>query len=132
MLVREILGQLSLGAQLLENATKEGLFDCDLGITGAQWAIAETGTLVLESKSERHRLVSLVPLMHVAIIDANCIRETLSEVLQLLTANGTSELSRTVTFITGPSRTSDIELNLAIGVHGPAELHIIVIEGETQ
>src|SRR5215468_5222728 len=86
-LARQLLSYVTLDVPLIENATKEELFDCDLGITGAQWAIAETGTLVLESKSERHRLVSLVPAMHVAIIYANCIRETLSEILQLLSAN---------------------------------------------
>ena len=50
------------------------LFECDGGITSAQWAIAETGTLVLESKGERHRLVSLVPPVHIAVVEAGRIR----------------------------------------------------------
>ena len=100
------------------------IFSFDVGISTAQAAIAETGTLVLDSASERHRLVSLVPPVHIAIISASKIRETLGEVLALLRSAG--EISPTVTFITGPSRTADIELTLAIGVHGPQQLYVIV------
>jgi len=117
-------------AEVLSNAEPEALFNCDGGITSAQWGIAETGTLVLETKSERHRLVSLVPAMHIAILAGDRIFGTMSEALAAVSTAG--ELSRTVTFITGPSRTSDIELTLAIGVHGPARLHVIVIEDVKQ
>jgi L-lactate dehydrogenase complex protein LldG len=54
----------------------------------------------------------------------------LAEALEEINKKGRDELSRAVTFITGPSRTSDIELTLAIGVHGPAEVYVIIIEGE--
>lgn len=112
--------------QFLEKASTEVLFDCDLGITSAQWAIAETGTLVLESDRENSRLTSLVPTVHLCILKASRIRQTLGEILDLTQP----ELSRTMTFITGASRTSDIELTLAIGVHGPKELHVVVIEDQ--
>jgi len=69
-----------------------------------------------------------VPPIHIAIIEASRIRQTMAEVLRAINEDGRDSLSRTVTFITGPSRTSDIELTLAIGVHGPAELHVIVID----
>lgn len=101
------------------------LFGYDVGVSTAQAAIAETGTLVLESESERHRLVSLVPPVHIAIIEASRIVLTLGEALAAVHRAG-FELSPTVTFITGPSRTADIELTLAIGVHGPQELYVIV------
>lgn len=114
------------GSKLLKNASVEQLFECGLGITSAQWAIAETGTLVLESDRERHRLTSLVPAAHVCVVKASSIRQTLGEVLALTSR----DLSRTVTFITGASRTSDIELTLAIGVHGPGELYVILVENE--
>src|SRR5437764_71495 len=81
--------------------------------------------------SIRKHLASLVPPVHVAILEAGRIRQTMSEVLELIT-NSEVGLSRTVTFITGPSRTSDIELTLAIGVHGPGELHVIVIDEPVQ
>jgi len=100
------------------------VFNFDVGITTAQAAIAETGTLVLDSAHERHRLVSLVPPVHITILDASRIVETLGEALTLLRKD--NEISPAVTFITGPSRTADIELTLAIGVHGPRELYVIV------
>jgi L-lactate utilization protein LutC len=105
------------------------LFELDVGITKAQAAIAETGTLVLDSSLERNRLVSLIPPAHIAILDASRIYATLSETLAALQTNG--ELSPAITFITGPSRTADIELTLTIGVHGPQELYVIVNEGQT-
>jgi L-lactate dehydrogenase complex protein LldG len=126
-LVQRVVRRVEADAEFLENVVPPALFDCDIGITSAQWAIAETGTLVLESDEERHRLASLVPRVHIAIIEADQIRHTLGEVLEILSKKGRDRLSRTVTFITGPSRTSDIELTLAIGVHGPAELYVIVL-----
>lgn len=125
-----VMNVAALPSEILENAAAEDLFDCDLGVTGAQWGVAETGTLVLESDAERHRLASLVPTAHVALVEAGQVRQTLGEVLQAINERGESGLSRAITFITGPSRTSDIELTLAIGVHGPAELYVVVIGGE--
>jgi L-lactate dehydrogenase complex protein LldG len=127
-LVGRVLEPLEAEVELMSGKTKSELFKCDLGVTSAQWAIAETGTLVLESDLERNRLASLVPPVHIAIMEAARIRQTLGEVLGAIDEKG-QNLSRTITFITGPSRTSDIELTLAIGVHGPAELYVIIIEG---
>jgi L-lactate dehydrogenase complex protein LldG len=125
-LVKKICGFLKISAEFIENAPAEILFESDLGVTGAQWAIAETGTLVLETESERHRLTSLVPPVHVCILEARNIRQTLGEILAILQ----TRLSRAITFVTGASRTSDIELTLAIGVHGPGALHVILIDKE--
>jgi len=102
------------------------IFRFDVGVSTVQAAIAETGTLVLDSTRERHRLVSLVPPVHIAIVRASQIYRTLGEVLSLIRKE--KEISPAVTFITGPSRTADIELTLAIGVHGPQELHVIIDE----
>jgi L-lactate dehydrogenase complex protein LldG len=127
-LVRRVLARMNSGAQVSENVSAAELFDYDLGVTGAQWGVAETGTLVLESDEERHRLASLVPPAHVALVAAASVRQTLAEVLETVGARGRDGMSRTITFITGPSRTSDIELTLAIGVHGPGELHVVIVE----
>ena len=104
------------------------IFRFDVGISTAQAAIAETGTLVLDSSYERHRLVSLVPPVHIAIINASSICATLSDALTLL--QNEQEISPAITFITGPSRTGDIELVLTIGVHGPQHLYVIVNESK--
>jgi L-lactate dehydrogenase complex protein LldG len=103
------------------------IFQFDVGISTAQAAIAETGTLVLDSARERHRFVSLVPPVHIAIIDAGSIFQTLGDALAFI--HHDNSINPAVTFITGPSRTADIELTLAIGVHGPQELYVIINEG---
>jgi len=102
------------------------LFSYDVGITTAQAGIAETGTLVLEAEKERHRLVSLLPPVHIALIRSSDIYLTIGDALQGL--GGEEQMSRAITFITGPSRTADIELTLTVGVHGPKELYVIVLE----
>ena len=102
------------------------IFNFDVGITSAQAGIAETGTLVLDSSCERNRLVSVVPPVHIAILPASRIYATLNEVLAMLQSG--KDLSPAITFITGPSRTADIELTLTVGVHGPRELYVIIDE----
>jgi L-lactate utilization protein LutC len=127
-LLERLMARIEVGIErvTVDPAVAE-LFGYDVGISTAQRAIAETGTLMLDSESERHRLVSLVPPVHIAIVDAANICLTLGEVLAAAGQGG--ELSPTITFITGPSRTADIELTLAIGVHGPQELYVIISEG---
>jgi L-lactate dehydrogenase complex protein LldG len=119
------LSRLLPAAEIAPNSSD--IFKFDVGVSTAQAAIAETGTLVLDSARERHRVVSLVPPVHIAIIDASTIFQTLGQALAFIHRNG--DISPAVTFITGPSRTADIELTLAIGVHGPQELYVIINEG---
>ena len=107
----------------LERLSRDELFACDAGVTTAQWGIADTGTLVLESARERSRLLSLVPPIHVAVLSVRCICESLGDALARL-----SVASHAITFITGPSRTSDIELTLVVGVHGPQTVHVLLME----
>jgi L-lactate dehydrogenase complex protein LldG len=121
-LVHRIVNAADIDA--IQDASRDELFASDVGITSAQWAIAETGTLVLESGTEQHRLVSLVPPVHVCVVNASSIRQSMGEILELVDPDA----NPAITFVTGASRTSDIELTLAIGVHGPSELHVIVIK----
>lgn len=88
------------------------LFGYDAGVTTVQAAIAEAGTLMLEAKRERHRLVSLVPPAHVAIVEAARVCRTPGEALAAVSRGGFVRLSPAMTFITGPSRTADLELTL--------------------
>jgi len=112
------------GHEIAVTPSASDLFQFDVGITSAQAAIAETGTLVLEQARERNRLVSLLPPVHIAIVNAGDICATMSEAITR--ARKESDTSSAITFITGPSRTADIELTLTIGVHGPKELYVIV------
>lgn len=105
----------------------------DLGVTGADLAIAETGTLVLVSGAGRPRSTSLLPPTHVAVFDRTVLVESLEQVGIVLEAWHEEEQPAwrggAIHFITGPSRTADIELTLTRGVHGPREVHAIFVDG---
>ena len=104
----------------------------EIGVTGVDWALAETGTLVLVSGRGRPRSTSLLPATHVAVFDRGSLLESLEQVgamLEALHADPSRTMSGAViNFITGPSRTADIELTLTRGVHGPKEVHAVFVE----
>lgn len=107
------------------------LAQADLGLSGVDYVIAETGTVVLAASPGQMRGVSLLPPVHVAVARAEQICATLGDVLQRLqTAEAPlqQQLTSCLAFITGPSRTGDIELKLTVGVHGPGELHLILLD----
>ena len=99
-------------------------------LTCAQWGIAETGTLVLNSHSEDVRIATMLAEIHVAILPAEKIRPDAESLVHELSAVLESDTPSYTAFITGASRTSDIERVLTIGVHGPRELHILIIRDE--
>ena len=98
----------------------------ELGVTGADWGIALSGTLVINSSPQRGRAVSLLPPRHLTFIEASKLRDNLFEVLEELTSLGIPPSA--IEMISGPSRTSDIEMDLSIGVHGPIEVYVVVID----
>ena len=122
-LLQSVGKSLVLVTDRVERLSRDELFACDAGVTTAQWGIADTGTLVLESARERSRLLSLVPPIHVALLSTRCICDSLSDALGRV-----SVANHAITFITGPSRTSDIELTLVVGVHGPQTVHVLLME----
>jgi L-lactate dehydrogenase complex protein LldF len=95
------------------------------GITGAQAAVAETGTLVLSASADRPLSTSLLPEIHIAILQPGDIYKDLPQILALPVVQ---EASSTV-LISGPSRTADIEMTLTIGVHGPREVYVFCPSG---
>ena len=105
----------------------------DLGLTGVDLAVAETGTLILMSGVGRPRSTSLLPPYHVAVFDRTALVESLHQVGVFLEAwhgdGAPPGTGAVINFITGPSRTADIELTLTRGVHGPREVHAIFVEG---
>ena len=112
---------------------RELIAHADLGVTGADLAIAETGTLVLRAAAGRPRSTSLLPPCHVAVFDRAALVETLEQVGIVLEAWHDGPVPDTrgavINFITGPSRTADIELTLTRGVHGPKEVHAVFVDG---
>jgi L-lactate dehydrogenase complex protein LldG len=108
-----------LGVDLVSpNADKHEMALCDLGITTADFLLPETGTLVLKSSAEQPRAVSLLPRIHLAIVQPERLRPDLHQVF--IEAKNSNYL----VFITGPSRTADIELTVTLGVHGPKNLYV--------
>jgi L-lactate dehydrogenase complex protein LldG len=105
--------------------------DAELGLSGVDDVIAETGTLVLMARAGQMRSVSLLPPLHVAVARTSQVIATLADYLLLAQAGGADPqqyLTSCVSFVTGPSRTGDIELKLTVGVHGPGELHLVLLD----
>ncbi len=117
--IAEMLAELDVEI-IPPNADKRALAECDLGVTGADAALPETGTLVLRASAEHPQLVSLLPRVHLAIVHPSARRDDLHQVLDDVKGD------LRVHFVTGPSRTADIEKTLTIGVHGPKALYVWV------
>jgi L-lactate dehydrogenase complex protein LldG len=97
----------------------------DAGVTSAAYGLADTGSLVMFSTGEEARMISLLPPVHIAVVPKERILTGLDELFLLHPQPG--EASSSMVLITGPSRTADIEQILIRGVHGPGELHVIVV-----
>ncbi|SKA95010.1 L-lactate dehydrogenase complex protein LldG [Paucidesulfovibrio gracilis DSM 16080] len=111
----------------IQSGMRKHLAGIDIGFTVCQGGIAETGTLLLDSNDEEVRLATMVAEHHVAVLPKSAIKGDSYDMEQALTdrlGNGPSYTA----MITGPSRTADIERVLALGVHGPLELHILLLE----
>jgi L-lactate dehydrogenase complex protein LldG len=112
----------SLGVEVVPpDAEKDALAECDLGVTGVDFALPETGTLGLLSSAEQPRAVSLLPRVHLAVMTPGALRADLHQVF------AEAKNHHYLILITGPSRTSDIELTLTLGVHGPKALYLWVV-----
>jgi L-lactate dehydrogenase complex protein LldG len=98
-----------------------------IGITGAFCAIAETGTLMLLSGATTPATTSLLPETHIAILPLGRIAATMEDAWGLLRAEG-RPMPRAVNFVSGPSRTADIEQTVTLGAHGPYRVHIIIVD----
>jgi L-lactate dehydrogenase complex protein LldG len=110
-------------------ALRETIALTPLGLTGVDLALAETGTMILRSGPGRPRSTSLLPATHVAVFDRTVLVESLAQVSVFLEAWHTEDAAGAViNFITGPSRTADIELTLTRGVHGPKDVHAIFVD----
>lgn len=106
-------------------AFKEQLFGIDAAVTSTLGGIAETGALILWPDEKEPRLMSLVPPIHIAILRADKIHTTFSEAMQA--EDWAKNMPTNVLLISGPSKTADIELTLAFGVHGPKELIVLIL-----
>jgi L-lactate dehydrogenase complex protein LldG len=111
--------------------SKTAAFAADIGITGVDYAIAETGTVVLHPRSGLSRLVSLAPPTHIAVLRPAEILDSLDELFALeRNDHMTRKLAGSMNLISGPSKTADIEGTTVTGIHGPLEVHLIILEND--
>lgn len=116
------------GLQLLAPPFRMHANEIHTSLTPVDWGIAETGTLVLDSTSEDVRIATTLAETHIAILPASKIKPDTAAIENELNTVLKTAAAFYTAFITGASRTADIERVLAIGVHGPQELHILVLE----
>lgn len=119
-------------------AIRSRLAESGMGITGADYAIAETGSVIVLPKRGLSRLVSVVPPVHVAIVRPSEVIGTLDDLFALRRlefyrrgdGRDGGDMGSYLNFISGPSRTADIEQTIVVGVHGPREVHLVLLERE--
>lgn len=115
------------GISVVDSGMRKHVAGIDIGFTIMDAGIAETGTLVLDSSREDVRLATMLCEFHVAVLRTSTLKATANDVAQWMETR-MHDAPNFTAFITGPSRTADIERVLALGVHGPLELHILVWE----
>ncbi|MCG7899009.1 MAG: lactate utilization protein [Candidatus Thiodiazotropha weberae] len=111
--------------QPIESWKPELFSQIDAAITGSRCGIAETGTLVLMPDRDEPRLMSLVPPVHIALLDATKLYQSFAEVIEK--EQWADGLPTNVLLISGPSKTADIEQTLAYGIHGPKQLITLLL-----
>ena len=104
------------------------MIEAGIGLTGVDYAIAETGSCVIVARQGASRLVSLLPPVHVAVVELGQVLPSLDELFALLRERfGAGDAESYMNIITGPSRSADIEYQLVTGVHGPGEVHMVIV-----
>ncbi len=124
----DFAGQLRKAGVNLLTVDRAQAANASAGVTSACFAIADTGTLVLESTPEDVRLASTLPTRHFVLLDKSKIIADGLAAVEPLRKMHQLQPRNYIAYITGPSRTADIERVLTIGVHGPKELYVLLIE----
>lgn len=107
---------------------RKEVFQADLGITGVDWFITESGTVVLKPRQGVSRLLSLAPPRHIAVLEKGSVLPSLDELFALERADQLHGVSTaSMNLISGPSRTGDIEGTVVTGIHGPYEVHLVML-----
>ena len=118
----------NVASQLSERLVKTDLANCDVSITGCEYLVARTGSIVMSSAQLSGRTTSVYAPIHICIAYTNQLVYDLKDALQAAKEKYGSKLPSLITFATGPSRTADIEKTLVVGVHGPKEVYVFLVE----
>ena len=119
------------GARVVSRELREAAPAALIGVSSADLALADTGTVVIESSNEDLRLATTLPEHHVILLDPRKIFADTKQAYSIIRQLHQYSRHNFLAFITGPSRTADIERVLTIGVHGPREVHILLLEEDT-
>jgi L-lactate utilization protein LutC len=111
-----------------QEPNRDQVFAADIGISGVDFLVAETGTIVVQSRPEEPRSLSLLPPVHIAVAARSQLVPDLFDLFAAMQGPEGPSMPSCLTLITGPSKTGDIELRLVTGVHGPGEIHLVLIE----
>lgn len=111
-----------------DRIVKTGLADCDVSITGCECLVARTGSIVLSAAQPGGRTTSVYAPVHICIAFTKQLVYDLKDGLQLVKDKYGNNLPSLISFATGPSRTADIEKTLVVGVHGPKEVYLFLVE----
>ncbi|MEP6700637.1 MAG: lactate utilization protein [Bacteroidota bacterium] len=117
-----------VASQLAERLVKTDLANCDISITGCESLVARTGTIVMSSAQTSGRTTSVYAPIHICIAFTNQLVYDLKDALQAAKDKYGNNFPSLLTFATGPSRTADIEKTLVVGVHGPKEVYLFLVE----
>jgi L-lactate dehydrogenase complex protein LldG len=123
--LRPYLAQCGFEVLVWDQMKLDDLYSCDAGVTDVYCAVAETGSLVIRPSQSHGRGLSLIPPVHVAIVEPRNLVPDLVDLFAKLSGDG---LGSNVTIITGPSKTADIEMNLITGMHGPGKVEVFVLQ----
>ena len=115
-------------AQLADRLVKTDLANCDVSITGCENLVARTGTIVMSSTQTSGRTTSVYAPIHICIAFTSQLVYDIKDALQAAKDKYGSNFPSLLTFATGPSRTADIEKTLVVGVHGPKEVYLFLVE----
>lgn len=118
------------GFKCLRSGLRKYLAGIDLGVSPAILGVSASGTCMVDTDSEDDRLAGMISEINILLLDKNEIYPDLDSIVGRVKERMNARPATFTTFITGPSRTADIERVAAVGVHGPLELHIILLEGQ--
>ena len=117
-----------VAGQLADRLVKEDLAGCDVSITGCEYLVARTGSIVLSSARQSGRSASVYAPVHICIAFTSQLVYDIKDALQAAREKYGHNLPSLISFATGPSRTADIEKTLVVGVHGPKEVFLFLVE----
>ncbi|MBL7725611.1 MAG: lactate utilization protein [Chitinophagaceae bacterium] len=118
----------SVAAQLTDRLIKTNLATCDVSITGCEYLVARTGSIVMSTTQSSGRTTSVYAPIHICIAFTDQLVFDIKDALQAAKEKYGNNLPSLITFATGPSRTADIEKTLVVGVHGPKEVYLFLVE----